>query len=1159
MRNLILGIAIALLAHTLHGQSLPGLRITNNTFTYGAPDGQVTGIIRMPAGNGPFPAVLISHGKGGTAGYFSLQHANILVSWGFACIGPSYTHEGSAVNPPDNEGYCPENSRRARRAIEILASSPSVDISRLALFGHSMGSFLSAGMAGEIPAQIKAACISAGGTAALADTGFASPAIQEVQNISAPILMFHGTADTTVLPVQSLNLQNLLAGKGVTNKRLLYQEIDHDIIGPSVKRTDIHAIARAWFTEHGVLAFAGNTAPTLAVPDSVTIISGITSAPISLTLGDADSSLNALTLQAFTTDDMRLPNSALSFGGSGAARTLTLTPPAGQTGRVELTLVASDGQLSKAVYLDINLENGATSPINHRPECSWIPDQRTFPGNALTAITFNVGDVETAAANLNITASSSNSTLLPQASLTLGGSGAARTISLAPAAGQTGTSTITITASDGEKTRASAFTLTVVATVAGNTAPTVQAVPGGTINAGSIHGSMPLIIKDNEQGEGTLLVSASSSNTLLVPVANITLGGQNWGRTALVTPAAGQSGRAVITLTVSDGTNTSSTAFVLDVVNDNSPPAINGLAGLYQQPLNFTVQDAETAATNLRLSAISSNTALLPAANIALGGSGANRSITLTPVSGLTGAATVTLSVSDGDFSRSSQILMAVTDPAAGAAQFSRPRGIFVLDSGSTPTYTTTFGRTISLRDANVRNLPFVDGFTLRVAWNDVESGTVPGDYDFFIIRNLLDQLPAGQRLSLIIVPGEPAYIADTPGVRTWSDDGTLRATPWDAYLRQRRRAMMHAMGSLITHGIALRDDPRLDLLDPYLPGGFTGIRDPNSTPLRNLPDYSRQKLLDAVRDELRTLQDEFPEKFIQLGFWPITDNENTAYSGLTAAEWLRRQLLAEFDGHNRPRIGFFMENLAAKRSGLDAETYSGTPVTGFANALSASRDTTWNSFQMLGSWTRPFNDGHVTNTLFGTPNDAIEFAFNTYRAEYHEVYVADIDHPAYQPALQRWHDYYSIGASTSSSSDEDGDGLPLAWENRFGLPPTLANDPSDDSDHDSLPLLMEYAFNQSPADNSSHSPPTTSRMRDDSDGLTYLHYHYLRRTDAPNLSYTVQAGTIPGSWQSGPAVTREMSATATGDGITELVTVRCIPDMSAHTRRFVRIVVTSP
>lgn len=90
------------------------------------------------------------------------------------------------------------------------------------------------------------------------------------------------------------------------------------------------------------------------------------------------------------------------------------------------------------------------------------------------------------------------------------------------------------------------------------------------------------------------------------------------------------------------------------------------------------------------------------------------------------------------------------------------------------------------------------------------------------------------------------------------------------------------------------------------------------------------------MRDELRVLQDEFPGKFVQIGFWPITDNENAIYGGVAASDWIRQQLLAEFDGITRPRIGFFMENLAAKRNGPALDPYSSTPVTGFASALAA-------------------------------------------------------------------------------------------------------------------------------------------------------------------------------------------------------------------------------
>jgi len=1159
LAGLFLSAAVAVHAQSL--PELPGLTITGKTFSYDAGDGVVTGIIRIPSGSGPFPAVLISHGKGGSASNFSDQQAEALVNWGFVCIGPSYTHEGSNVNPSNNEGYCPENSRRARRSIEILAATPGVDMTRLAVFGHSQGAFLTAGLAGEIPAQVKAACISAGGTSGTTNTSFASPATQEVQGITAPFLMFHGTADTTVVPAQSLNLQNILTGNSVPGKRLLYQGIDHDIVNTNVKRADMHAIMRAWFTQHGVLAFAGNTAPGISAAGAVTVTNGSASAPIPVTLADTETVASSLALSAFTTDDARLPNSAIALGGSGANRTMTLTPPAGQTGTVEVALVVHDGQLSAVTYLQVTIGNPPAPITNFRPEVSSIADQRATPGTAVNDISFTVGDVDTTAASLTVTAASSNTTLLPLSGITFGGSGTNRTVSLAPAPGQSGVSTITLTVSDGTKSCATAFTLTAANAVGGNTAPTISRIAGEVIGADTAFGPALFVTKDAEQAENTLTVTSASSNPALVPVANIALAGTTYGRTVTVTPAPGQSGRVTITLTVSDGTNSSSCAFVLDVVGGDTPPAISALPGVVNvasgvtpMPVNFTIADAESALGDLRLTAISSNPALLPNANISFGGSGANRTLTLAPASGQTGAATVLLLLRDADFTRRAELLYLVTDSTAPAAQFSRPRGLFVLDGGGATNYTTTFGKAISLRDANIRSHSFVDGFTLRVAWNDVESGTTPGVYDFFIIQNALSKLPAGQKLSLIIVPSEPDYIAAAAGVETWNDDGVARATPWDPYLQQRRRALLAAMGGVVTDGIALRNDPRLDLLDPYLPGGFTGIRDPNSNQLRNITGYTRQKMLQAVQTELRALQDEFPGKFVQIGFWPVTDNENAGYGGVDAAEWIRQQLLAEFNGRIRPRVGFFMENLAAKRNGPDVENYSATPVTSFASALFNSRDATWNGFQMLGSWTRPFNDNHVTNTTYGTPNDAIEFAFNTYRAEYHEVYVGDIDNPTFQPALQRWHDFYATAATTSARSDEDGDGLPLAWEQQFGLSATLANNPNDDSDHDGLPLLLEYAFNQSPIVAGTAGHPTITTAVNPGDGLTYLHYHYLRRTDAPHLTYFVEVSDNLTTWPSGTGFTQEVSATPTHDGVTQLVTVRILPAITAtNPRQFAR------
>ena len=63
----------------------------------------------------------------------------------------------------------------------------------------------------------------------------------------------------------------------------------------------------------------------------------------------------------------------------------------------------------------------------------------------------------------------------------------------------------------------------------------------------------------------------------------------------------------------------------------------------------MTVGDVDNPAANLTLSAVSSNTTLVPNANVVFGGSGEDRTATITPAMNRKGETTITLTVSDGD------------------------------------------------------------------------------------------------------------------------------------------------------------------------------------------------------------------------------------------------------------------------------------------------------------------------------------------------------------------------------------------------------------------------------------------------------------------------------------------------------------------------------
>jgi hypothetical protein len=363
--------------------------------------------------------------------------------------------------------------------------------------------------------------------------------------------------------------------------------------------------------------------------------------------------------------------------------------------------------------------------------------------------------------------------------------------------------------------------------------------------------------------------------------------------------------------------------------------------------------------------------------------------------------------------------------PTTNSFAAGRPRGIYVLDSAQG----TQIGG-VSMRDANIRTNAFVTGYVLRASWETLETG--PELYDFTMISNIFAQLtPHGLKLSLILVPFDPPYIAATPGVTTWQDtdregNPLPRAVPWDAYLLQQRAKFLAALATNVFGGNALHDHPLLDVIDPYLPGGFTGIRDPNGTPLRNLPGYTRSNFLTAVQHELRALTTDFPGKFVQIGFWKIQDNENAAYGGVEAWEYLRQQLLAEFNGITRPRVGFFMENLAASRPAPDTEPVTGYPLADFGAALFRSQTNTWTGFQALTSWLQPFTGPE--KVTHGTPADGIGYAFETYGATYHELYVSDIDHAPYQAALAEWHERLTATAPTLTPIPTSPTQFALTW-----------------------------------------------------------------------------------------------------------------------------------
>jgi len=211
-----------------------------------------------------------------------------------------------------------------------------------------------------------------------------------------------------------------------------------------------------------------------------------------------------------------------------------------------------------------------------------------------------------------------------------------------------------------------------------NQAPTLNALANIRINqnAGQQTVTLTGITSGSVSEIQTLAVTAVSDNTALIPNPTVTYTSPTTNGTLRFTPVAGAVGLANITVTVNDGGPSNNIVTRTFSVTVNSPPTVstvgtqtiatNSSAG----PIAFVVGDLETAASALTVSAASSATALIPTNRIVFGGSGANRTVTITPLANQKGTANITLSVSDGSAAASMTFQVNVLVPPPAPVNF---------------------------------------------------------------------------------------------------------------------------------------------------------------------------------------------------------------------------------------------------------------------------------------------------------------------------------------------------------------------------------------------------------------------------------------------------------------------------------------------------------
>jgi dienelactone hydrolase len=201
-------------------------------FTYKYSDEkEIKGLLARPSGKGPFPTIVLNHGKGGSAQAIGNS------------IGSQFIKKGYAYIACDLEPGIKDNIERISMSIRILESLQYVDSKKLSMLGISMGAFATLAACCETD-KIKAAAVVAGG---LRDSGgydFSSG----IQKIGAAVIIIHGADDKIVKPELAQNLKDALDKNGKTSAIKIFDGVGHSVIKD--KREEALALVFEFFDKH---------------------------------------------------------------------------------------------------------------------------------------------------------------------------------------------------------------------------------------------------------------------------------------------------------------------------------------------------------------------------------------------------------------------------------------------------------------------------------------------------------------------------------------------------------------------------------------------------------------------------------------------------------------------------------------------------------------------------------------------------------------------------------------------------------------------------------------------------------------------------------------------------------------------------------------------
>ncbi|MBM3969022.1 MAG: YHYH protein [Planctomycetes bacterium] len=326
---------------------------------------------------------------------------------------------------------------------------------------------------------------------------------------------------------------------------------------------------------------ANNTPPSFSFISDRTIYLNTSTGPLNFTFSDTQTPISQLNVEFDSSNRTLVPLSGVVLNGSGASRTVTVTPAANQVGTTTIKLSAVDGLDARgSVSFTVNVVSGRNIPTLDDLLAMTGSDFLTIEDAGQHALALRgITDADGNTQPLNVTATTSDSTLIQNLLVAYSSNLTTATAFFKTAPNASGTATISVKVEDGGFDRNLAtpgdnqFTTKTISVQVGPSAdaPTLNTPASPTI-AESLTATQRSVefgnLTDGDANTQSLRISATSSNQTLIPDASLlfNFGGADLAATPFVqlakpapnagilryTPAAQRSGVATITMVVTD-------------------------------------------------------------------------------------------------------------------------------------------------------------------------------------------------------------------------------------------------------------------------------------------------------------------------------------------------------------------------------------------------------------------------------------------------------------------------------------------------------------------------------------------------------------------------------------------------------------------------------